>query len=138
MRRTSCRCLRLLRRSRRELIRRRASYRKLHVDDAAFRECRLAAARWPRTEMAERPDGQVGGGDRGGDCPRVWPGRAVAPVGESLLVPVVRGGDGDGLAFLRHHHQCHWCTEARPDTFVRRTWHPCLRRARQPLAPDAA
>ena len=28
--------------------------------------------------------------------------------------------------------------KARPDTFVRRTWHPCLRRARQPLAPDAA
>ena len=43
-----------------------------------------------------------------------------------------------GLAFLRNHHQRHWCAEARPDTFVRRTWHPCVRRARQPLAPDAA
>ena len=27
--------------------------------------------------------------------------------------------------------------EARPDNVVRRTWHPCLRRTRQPLAPDA-
>ena len=37
-------------------------------------------------------------------------------LGASLLVPVVRRGDGDGLAFLRHHHQRHRRAEARPDT----------------------
>ena len=69
---------------------------------------------------------------------RIRPRRVAAPAGTSVLVPVVRRGDGDGLAFLRHHHQRHRRAEARPDAAVRRTRHPCLRRTRQAFAPDAA
>ena len=56
-------------------------------------------------------------GDRAGLRPR----RAAAPPRPSLLVPVVRRGDGDGLALLRHHHQRHRRAEARPRRRCRRS-----------------
>ena len=40
--------------------------------------------------------------------------RVPAPARPSVLVPVLRRGDGDGLAFLRHHHQRPRRAEARP------------------------
>jgi hypothetical protein len=54
-----------------------------------------------------------------------------------LLVPVVRRGDGDGLAFVRHHHQRDRRAEARAQPARRRARHPGLRRARPAFAPDA-
>jgi len=36
---------------------------------------------------------------------RIWARRAVAAARASVLVPVLRGGHGDGLAFLGHHHE---------------------------------
>ena len=73
-------------------------------------------------------------GDRRGDRPPLRPRRAAAPAGASVLVPVVRRGDGDGLAFVGHHHQRHRRLEARAGAARRRTRHPCLRRPRQALA----
>jgi hypothetical protein len=36
--------------------------------------------------------------------------RRLAPI----LVSIVRRRHGNGLAFLRHHHQCDWGLETRP------------------------
>ena len=53
--------------------------------------------------------------------------RVVAPPCPSVLVPVVRRRDGDGLAFLGHHDQRRRCVETRPRAARRRTRHPCVR-----------
>ena len=113
----------------RDPTRPRASRRQVCADGAPCRQCRPAASRWPGAEMAGRSHDQARRGDHRGDRPGVWPRRVAAPVGASLLVPVVRRGDGDGLAFLRYHHERHRRAEARSDTFVRRASGPSRQRA---------
>ena len=54
-----------------------------------------------------------GRGHQPGDRPPLRPRRAAAPAGASVLVPVVRRGDGHGLALVRHHHQRHRRAQAR-------------------------
>src|SRR6266404_4325529 len=58
----------------------------------------------------------AGDRDYRSDRPRIWPRRATAPARASLLVPVLRRGDGDGLAFLRHHDER--ARRLRPGSFV--------------------
>ena len=72
-----------------------------------------------------------------GDRPGVWARRAAAAAGASVLVPVVRRRDGDGLAFVRHHDERHRRAEARARAAERRARAPCLRRARKAFAEDA-
>src|SRR5258707_570221 len=78
--------------------------------------------------MAWRSDDPAGDCDHRSDRPRIWPRRAPAPARASLLVPVLRRGDGNGLAFLRDHDERARRAEARPDAALRRTRHPRLRR----------
>ena len=81
--------------------------------DAKIRKRRPAAAQRARAEMARRPHDPARGGDQPGDRAPLRARRTAAPAGASVLVPVVRRGDGDGLAFLRHHHQRHRRAQAR-------------------------
>ena len=48
------------------------------------RQCRLAASRWPRAEMAGRSHDSARRGDYQGDRSRILPRRVAAPVGTSL------------------------------------------------------
>ena len=80
---------------------------------------------------------KLGADHRRGDRPGLWPRRVPAPARQSLLVPVVRRGDGDGLAFVRHHHQRHRRAEARAGAARKGARPPCLRRTRQAFAQDA-
>ena len=70
-----------------------------------LRQRRSSASRRPGPRLAGRADDAARHGDGRGDRPSLWPRRVPAPPGPSLLVPVVRRGDGDGLAFVGHHHQ---------------------------------
>ena len=85
------------------------------TDARTIRKRRPAAAWRARAEMAGGPHDPPRRGHQPGDRPPLRPRRAVAPAGASVLVPVVRRGDGHGLAFLRHHHQRHRRAEARAD-----------------------
>ncbi len=70
--------------------------------------------------MAGDADGLPGRRYHAGDRPPLRPRRVPAPAGPSVLVPVVRRGDGHGLAFVRHHHQRDRRAQARPGA-ARRT-----------------
>ena len=72
-----------------------------------------------------------------GDRASLWPRRLPAAAVASVLVPVVRRRDGDGLALLRHHHQRDRRAEARAGAAPGRARHPCLRRPRPAFAQDA-
>ena len=98
---------------------------------------RSAAARRAGAAVARRPHDPARRGDGRGDRPRIRPRRAVAPARPSVLVPVVRRGDGDGLALVGDHDQRHRRAEARPRAAQRRTWPARLRRPRQAFAQDA-
>src|ERR1700676_772730 len=56
-----------------------------------------------------------------GHRPPLWPRRVPAAPVSSVLVPVIRGGHGDGLAFVRNHHQRHWRPQARAGAALGRT-----------------
>ena len=59
-------------------------------------------------------------------------------VGASFLVSIVWRGDGDGLAFLRHHHERARCAQARPGAARRRTRSCTSAAAAASIRADAA
>src|SRR5690349_9098927 len=105
-------------------------------DEPAWRQRGLAAARRPRAGLAGPTHGATGRGDVPGDRARVRARRTAAPARAPLLVPELRRGDGDGLAFLRHHHQRDWRAQARPRAARARVGHPRVRWPRQAFARD--
>jgi hypothetical protein len=102
------------------------------------RKRRSAAAWWARSTMAGAAHGRARRHRMPGNRPSLRPRGAAAAAVTSVLVPVVRRGDGNGLAFLRHHHERYRRAQARPRPHRRRTRNPRLRRARQAFSPHAA
>ena len=103
-------------------------------DGPTRRQRRPAASRRPGAGLARPAHGAARRGDRRGDRARLWPRRVPAPAGASVLVPVVRRGDGDGLALVGDHHERARRAEARARAARGRARPLRLRRPRQPLA----
>jgi uncharacterized protein DUF763 len=57
---------------------------------------------------------------------------------QPILVSVFRRRDGNGLAFLRHNHECHWRPKKRAKTNRVGTGGPRVRRARKAFPSDAS
>ena len=105
--------------------------------DPTRRQRRPAPARGPRARLARPADVAAGRGDVPGDRASLRARRASAPAGPPVLVPVLRGGDGHGLALLRDHHQRHRRAQARASAARGRARASRLRRPGQALAQDA-
>src|ERR1700730_10879004 len=74
---------------------------------------RSSAAWRAGAKVAGRSNDPPRRGDERSDRPSLWPRRAVAPPCPPFLVPILRRGDGHGLAFLGHHNERDRRLEAR-------------------------
>src|SRR5947209_310783 len=71
-----------------------------HLDEADFVLARAG--------MARRAHDPARRGDQPGDRASLWTRRTARAPRPPVLVSVVRRRHGNGLAFLRHHHQRAW------------------------------
>src|SRR5215204_7108438 len=72
--------------------------------------------------------------DHGGHRPSLRARRVPSSARPPLLVPVLWGGDGHGLALVGHYDERHRRAETRARADVGRAWFTCLRRTRPPFA----
>ncbi len=119
------------------LVDRRACLFHVCSHDSAGGQCRFAASWRASAGVAGPAHGAARRGDRRGGGAGIRARRVPAAAGAPVLVPGVRLRDGDGLAFLRHHHQRHRRPEARAEAAGEGARPPRLRRARQAFAQDA-
>ncbi len=88
------------------------------VWDEAFRDGRSSAAWRARPSVAGKAGDRTRDGDCGADCFELWSERVFDPVERSVLVSVVRGCDGDGLAFVGDHYLGDGSVEARVESTI--------------------
>src|ERR1700731_686082 len=74
---------------------------------------RRSSAAWRAgAKVAGRSHDPPRRGDERSDRPSIWPRRAAPPPCPPILVPILWGGEGHGLAVFRHHNERDRCLEA--------------------------
>src|ERR1700686_3564201 len=106
----------------------------LRFDGKTIRQRNSSFARRTRAALAGDAHVLARRHHHAGRRPPLRPRRVLAAAVSSVLVPVIRGGHGHGLALVRDHHERDRRVEARAGAALRRTRHPRLRRPRPTLA----